>query len=251
MKKYEYQCGYSKMHPDVMYDIEMRQQKSKKMLAVLDEYYSGKLEELSVLDIGCSTGIISSYLSQRFASLVGIDIDESAIEYAIKKYPFGNLKFYVRDAMNTGFADESFDVVICAQVYEHIPDSYQLLAEIRRVLKPEGICYFAAGNRLNFMEPHYKLPFLSVIPKPLAHLYLRILKRGKFYYENHLTYWGLKRLVSQFDVIDYTTRIVNDPWEYHATEMVKPNSFKQKVAIQVIRVAYWLCPTYIWLLRKK
>jgi len=125
--------------------------------------------------------------------------------------------------MNTGFDNESFDLVICAQVYEHVPDSKQLLAEIKRLLKPNGICYFAAGNRLNLIEGHYKLPFLSVIPKPLAHVYLLILGRGKYYYENHLTYWRLKRLVLQFefDVVDYTAKVIYEPEKYSATEIVR------------------------------
>jgi len=252
-RNYKYQFGFSNLHPKEMYDTFGREQKARKALSVLNDYYRGNLEELTVLDIGCSTGIISHYLSDKFKKVIGIDIDNSAIEYARGNWQSQNLEFYVRDGMNTGFDNESFDVVTCAQVYEHVPDSKQLLAEIKRLLKPNGICYFAAGNRLNFLEGHYKLPFLSVIPKPLAHAYLRILGRGKYYYENHLTYWGLRRLISQFDfdVVDYTAKVIYDPKKYSATEMVRQGSFKQKMAILIIKVAYWLCPTYIWLLRKK
>jgi 2-polyprenyl-3-methyl-5-hydroxy-6-metoxy-1,4-benzoquinol methylase len=247
-----YQYGFSNMHFKEVYDIQKRQQKARKILAVLNNYYNGQIQEFTVLDMGCSTGIISSYLAPSFASVTGIDIDEPAIDYAINRIKTSSTQFYLRDAINTGFADESFDIVICAHIYEHLPCPHKLLSEIKRVLRPGGVCYFAAENRLNFWEAHYYLPFLSLIPKPLAHFYLRFTRKGKFYYENLLTYWGLKRLISQFDfdIIDYTPLIINEPEKYSAVEMIKPNSIKQKAAKRIIKLAYWLCPTYIWLLRK-
>jgi 2-polyprenyl-3-methyl-5-hydroxy-6-metoxy-1,4-benzoquinol methylase len=252
MNDNKYQYGFSKIHSKEVYDIKKREQKAKKIFAVLNNYYNGAIKGLAVLDMGCSTGIISNYLSQSFASVVGIDIDEPAIDYAINKMQTENIQFYVRDALNTGFANESFDIVICTHIYEHVPDPYQLLSEIKRVLKFDGVCYFAAENRLNFLEAHYKLPFLSLIPKPLAHLYLRFTGKGEFYYENLLSYWGLRRLISQFDfdIIDYTPLIINKPGRYSAVEMVKPNSIKQRISSRIVKLAYWLCPTYIWLLRK-
>lgn len=72
--------------------------------------------------------------------------------------------------------------------------------EIYRVLRPGGVCFLAAGNRFVFMEAHYHLPFLSVIPKWMAHKYINLFKKADYYYETHLTYWGLKKLVSKFDI---------------------------------------------------
>ena len=247
----KYQYGYSEMHPSEMYDVTMREQKAKKMLSVLDEHYSEKLETLSLLDIGCSTGIISNELSKRFGKVIGIDVDEEAVIHAKKYYQTDNLHFSVEDGINLRFPDNFFDVVICAHVYEHVPDSHKLISEIHRVLKPEGTCYFAAGNRITLIEPHYALPLLSIIPKPLANLYLRAFKKGDFYYENLLTVWRLRSLVSQFEVIDYSSKIIQDPEKYCATEIVRPGSLKQKIALWVLERAYWLFPTYVWLLRKK
>ncbi len=152
--------------------------------------------------------------------------------------------------MKLPFADSCFDVLICAQIYEHVPNSSTLLSEIHRVLKRGGICYFSAGNRLSINEPHYRLPFLSVIPRPLAHLYLRLAGRGTFYYEKHLSYWGLKALVRRFEIIDYTSRIVMDPELFHAGYMIRPGTLKARLARLVLRTAYWAFPGYVWLLRK-
>lgn len=250
MTYYDYQYGFSEAHPDTVYDVQEKEQKAKKILSVLDDYYSGELDKLSLLDIGCSAGIISHVLSKRFRRVIGIDIDEPSVKFAKKNYHSNKVQFSIQDGISLGFPEHSFDVVLCAHVYEHVPDSSLLLAEIHRVLKPDGICYLAAGNRLKLIEPHYKLPLLSVIPKPLANLYLRVLKRGDFYYEKLLTLWKLQALVYQFEVIDYTLEIIENPHRYYATEMVGHGSLKQKIATWVSRTAYWLCPTYIWLLRK-
>jgi len=247
----KYQYGFSDFHRNSMYDILTREQKAKKIISVLNDFYSGGLEGFSLLDLGCSTGIIANILSKKFGRVVGIDIDTSAIKYANENFRSENLEFTIGDAMCTGFTDESFDVIVCAHVYEHVPDASLLLSEINRILKPGGVCYFAAANRLNPIEPHYKLAFLSIIPKPFAHLYLRIMGKGNYYYESLLTFWGLKKLVSGFNVMDYTLKILKMPQKYSATEMIQPGTFKQKMILRIIKIAYWLSPTYIWLLQKK
>ena len=251
MTEYTYQYGFSELHPDSMYDAAMREQKANKMLSVLSDFYAGGIETLSLLDIGCSTGIISHLLSKKLGRVVGIDIDGKAVKHAQKNYASHKLMFSIQDSMNLGFPHGSFDVAVCAHVYEHVPDANRLLSEIHRVLRQGGVCYFAAGNRLNLIECHYNLPLLSILPKPLAHLYLRALRRGRFYYENHRTLWGLKKLVSQFHLIDYTSKIIGDPQKFYTTELFRPGSVKQKTALWAVKNLYWLCPTYIWLLQKK
>ncbi len=241
---------FSEKYSNAAYNIKMREQKAKKILAVLDDYYSGNLKNLTLLDIGCSVGIISNMLSKRFAEVAGIDVDEQAIKYAQANYNSENMEFRIGSGINLDFPDKTFDVVVCSHIYEHVPDAKSLLYEIYRVLKTKGVCYFAAGNRLSLIEPHYKLPLLSIMPKYFANLYLRILKKGDVYCENHLTSWRLKRLVSRFEIMDYTLKIIQDPHKYRLTEMIKHNSFKQKIALWVLKKVYWLCPTYIWLLRK-
>lgn len=245
-----YQHGFTELYPHVARNVELRKQKARKLLSVLDDHFSGKLENLSVLDNGCSTGIISNMLSKRFRNVQGIDINPKRIKHARENFQSSNLQFSVQRGSRTDSPDNTFDIVVCTQVYEHVPDAEQLMAEIYRVLKPGGICYFAAGNRLKILESHYKLPFLSIVPKSLAHLYLRVLGRGKFYFEKHLTLWELRRLVRRFEIIDYTLKIIRDPEKFCATEMIKPGSFRQKISLWVLGHAYWICPTYIWLLRK-
>lgn len=241
---------FSKANPKIVYAVPLREQKGRKILSVLSDYYNGDLGTLSLLDIGCSSGVISNILSHSFGTVTGIDIDTPAIRYAKNNYNSNKLQFSIQDASTLGFPDRSFDVVVCSHIYEHVSDPVKLMSEIYRVLKAEGVCYFAAENRLRLIESHYKLPLLSIVPVPLAHRYLQILNRGSFYHERPLSLSGLRRLVSKFEVIDYTFKIMEDPQRYHADDLLQKNSVKQRMALQIARMVYWLCPTYVWLLRK-
>lgn len=248
----EYQKNYTEnpVAKKNMYDEDGRGTKAMKIVAVLKEH-CGELSQLSILDVSCSTGLMPRCFAPHFSRVTGIDIDEGAVAHARECNDLANVDFKVMDALHTGFADNTFDVVVCNQMYEHVPDAEQLLQEIRRILVPGGVCYFGATNRLKVIETHYgRLPFLSFLPKPLANLYLRILGRGDRYYENLYTYWTLKRMCKSFDVTDYTVDVVRQPARFGAVDTLTPGSWQQKLALLVLRYAYWFSPGYIWLLEK-
>ena len=249
MKDYPNSLPFSQRFPEVVYDGLRRQQKAGKILSVLWDFLGERLWQHTILDIGCSSGIISNFIADRVQLIVGTDVDTDSVFYANGEKKV-NSRFLPSDAQALPFREEAFDIVICAHVYEHVPDPRQLMKEIHRVLRPGGICFLAAGNRLRLVEPHYKLPFLSFLPAFLADLYLTISRKGSHYHEKHLTYWGLKRLVSDFQVFDYTIRIIRDPEKYSATELCSSGSLQQKLALLLCRFAYGLVPTYIFLLRK-
>lgn len=245
-----YQNNFSDMHRDALYDKAGKERKANTIVLVLKDFFGDGLDKLKVLDIGASTGIIGNYLSNQFGSVLGIDIDQKAIDYANENANNPNLRFELGDAMALDIADDTFDVVICAHIYEHVPDSAIMMREIFRVLKPGGVCYFVAGNRFNYREQHYDLPLLSVIPRPLAHIYLRLAGKGSYYYEKHLSYWGLKWLAKDFLIHDYTKKSVMDPAKYGIDYMLAVDSAKYRLARFIADYAYFLFPTYIWLLQK-
>ena len=250
MKNTHDQPAFSETYPQSVYNTEIRQKKAKTIIAVLNDFLGTDFRSFFILDIGCSTGAITHYLSDYFGEVIGIDVDEPAIQYARENFTKDNITFNMGDAMDIGFPENSFDVVICAHVYEHVPDAERLMNEIHGVLKPGGVCYFSAGNRLTVKEPHYKLPFLSVMPRYFAHHYMKITGKGNFYYEKHLSYRGLKRLIRKFEWIDYTKKIIENPELFYADYMIKHGTKKSTMAKLIVNYAYWLCPSFIWLLRK-
>lgn len=248
----EYQSNYTEnpVARENMYDEEGRVRKARKIVAVLDDYCED-ISKMSILDVSCSTGLIANYFAPLFDQVTGIDIDADAVDFARANSDARNVEFHVMDALHTSFDDDSFDIVVCNQMYEHVPDAGQLLREIRRILVPGGVCYFGATNRLKIVETHYgRLPFLSWLPKPLANLYLRMLGRGSHYYENLHTYWTLQRLCAEFEVIDYTVAVVREPERFAIDDMIRPGRARQRVALALLRLAYWISPGYIWILRK-
>lgn len=250
MTKPSLQLGFSNTYASASFDRKGRERKAKKVLAILEDDL-GNLETLRLLDIGCSTGFMSRHYAGRFREVVAVDVDTPALLFANTSNSADNLQFLAMDSQKLAFPDASFDAVTCTHIYEHVPDPTKLMREIHRVLKPGGACFFSAGNRFSWMEPHYRLPLLSVIPKPWADLYLRLLKRGDHYYETHLSYWGLRKLVAQFVLTDYTLAVVEHPQRYFAEDMITPGSWRQKLALRLLKHCFWICPTYLWLLKRR
>ena len=242
---------HRKLRPKAVFNQNPGARKAHTILAVLKNHLSMRLHDGALLDIGCSTGIMADALASYFKKVVGIDIDENAIQFARSTFRRPNLEFSLQDCLNLDFTDEAFDLVVCAHVYEHVPDAGRLLEEIHRVLRPGGICYFAAGNRLAVREPHYGLLFLSYLPRTAADAYLRWSRKGSVYYEKHRTVWGLRRLVRRFTVIDYTPRLIETPSLFGLDYLVKDGTRRHRLAKFAVRHFYWLCPTYIWLLQKE
>jgi ubiquinone/menaquinone biosynthesis C-methylase UbiE len=242
-----YQYGYSNKCGSV-YDVQSRERKAQTMIIVLSDFLKKPLRDLRLLNVGGSAGIIDNYLAGHFGSVVGVDIDEPAITYARNTYHKANLEFRVGDALKLEFTDNAFDVIVCSQVYEHVPDAQRMMDEIFRVLVPRGVCYFAASNRVMWNEPHYNLPLLSLIPRPLAHGYVRLTGKASHYHELHYSYWGLQNLVRHFVVHDYTLKMIQDPNKYCIDYMISPGSIKTSFARFIVKHFRCLSPGYIWLL---
>jgi ubiquinone/menaquinone biosynthesis C-methylase UbiE len=243
-----YQTGYSDINKS-LYDKDHRLVKSKKILAVLCDIHELQLATCRVLELGCSTGMNANFLAEYCGECIGIDIDEKALRYA-RDHAHPRVGFIYGDAMNIPFPDNCYDVVVCNHVYEHVPDSGQMMEEIFRILRPGGVCYFAAGNKYGLIEGHYHLPFLSWLPKSLAHIYLNLSGKGSYYYENHLSYPALCRLVRKFCVTDYTMKIIRDPARFRGEDMIRPGSVICRIPEFMLKRGQLFFPTYIFILRK-
>lgn len=243
-----YQPDFSTIY-ESMHSVEERGRKAATMVAILRESLGDRLAHASVLNLGCSTGLIDEYIAPQVARMTGVDIDEPAIALAKSRRNAPNLDFEIGDAMHLGFVDETFDVVICSQVYEHVPDASRMMTEIRRVLRQGGVCYFAATNKWALIEKHHRLPFLSWLPQRLADRYMRITGKGDSYYERHLGYGSLLALVSGFRLEDCTGKVLTTPGRYEA-EYLFGSAWQRRVAGFLFRTLRPIFPGYIWLLWK-
>lgn len=91
-----------------------------------------------ILDVGSASGWFLSKMSKRFpkAKCVGVDVYKNAITYGKNKYK--SIRFVHADAHKLPFQDDSFDMIVCTEVLEHVTNPKGVLKEIRRVLKQHG-----------------------------------------------------------------------------------------------------------------
>lgn len=101
-----------------------------------------------ILDVGCGSGYGDNYLASSGArKVIGGDVSEEAIEYAVKHYPREGLHFLRLDGGRLPFGERYFDVVISFEAVEHMPRYEDFFAECRRVLKDDGIFICSTPNK--------------------------------------------------------------------------------------------------------
>lgn len=133
-----------------------------------------------MLEIGTGSGGIAHYFGT--AGAMGWEVE--AIDVEDVRLVTEGFRFTRVDDVALPFADASFDVVVSNHVIEHVGDARQQawhLAELARVLRPDGIGYLAVPSRWMLVEPHYRLPFLSWLPQRIADAYVRLAGKGSYY----------------------------------------------------------------------
>lgn len=115
-------------------------------------------KDMKVLELACGTGQLTFRLADKAKSWEATDFAENMIKEAKASYMKGNrkmdgLKFSVQDATNLSYEDASFDAVMIANALHIMPEPEKALAEIKRVLKKDGILYaptFVHGESVRF-----------------------------------------------------------------------------------------------------
>jgi ubiquinone/menaquinone biosynthesis C-methylase UbiE len=250
--KNKYQLDFSKALPGVLNENK-RRLKANKMISVIEDYLhknNRKMFGINCLDIGGSAGFVAKLLSKRAARVTIIDIDKNALNIGKKINCAKNIKYQLADAMNLPFKDNTFDLIICNQVYEHVPSAERLISEIYRVLNEEGICYFGAVNKYDIIEKHYKLPFLSWLPRNIANKYLKLFRKIE-YYEMPLSYFELKKLFKRFKMIDYSHKIVKNPAKFYSSDVINPHGILTRFPEGLLKVLIPIMPSFVFILVKE
>lgn len=97
--------------------------------------------EMNVLELACGTGQLSFPLSSRVRLWEATDFSPNMIREAQKRPGSSRLHFSVQDATHLPYGDGTFDAVVIANALHIMPRPELALAEIRRVLKPDGLLF--------------------------------------------------------------------------------------------------------------
>jgi len=134
-----------------------------------------------ILDLGCGQGHITDKMRQALysAEFTGLDYSISAIDYAHEHYP--GIDFAVGDAYENPYALKFFDVVVCNNLWEHVPDPLFLLSRIDWILKPGGFIIVSTPSRYRLRNL-----FRVLIGKPVS-----------FMSHHHVTEYSVGQVIEQ------------------------------------------------------
>lgn len=135
----------------------------EQQLNILREVGRAVDKNASVLDLGCGNGeTVKAYRDKSF-DCYGADIrfkDGSNVAYLEKE---GYIRTINPADYRLPFEDNSFDLVLSDQVFEHVQDYDGALSEIRRVLKHDGQCLSFFPSRYSIIEVHVFVPLATII----------------------------------------------------------------------------------------
>jgi SAM-dependent methyltransferase len=178
--------------PHAVLDLASRRWKGEKILRMLD--LPARDTPWRVLEVGTGSGGIAHYI----ATHPDVRCEVTSVDVVDVRTIRDGYRFVQVDGTHLPFDDDAFDVVITNHVIEHVGDvaaQRAHLAECARVLAPGGRGYLAVPNRWMLVEPHFKLAFLSWLPRWLRDRYVRMAGKGTHYDCEPLTVPELESLL--------------------------------------------------------
>jgi ubiquinone/menaquinone biosynthesis C-methylase UbiE len=107
--------------------------------------------DLHILDIGCGTGQFAAAALRHLpkAQVWGLDLSGGMLQRAATRIPEldGRLHLVQGDSERLPFRDNHFDAVTCSHSFHHYPQQHRVLAEMHRVLRPDGRLLLIDGDR--------------------------------------------------------------------------------------------------------
>lgn len=222
-------------------NINSRVNKAKQIELILSEYID--LRKSAILDLGCGSGIIANHLGKKYPLVYATDVvDERVLK--------DSYRFNLQNKSKLPYKDNTFDLIIANYVFEHEKNKTNFLREIRRILKPRGMCYLSTCNRFFPIEPHFSLPLLSVLPRKIADQYVRVFKKGDFFDIYSLNLSDCNTLFDKFfDYLNITDIVVKKYYRYVSKNIIFRVVVNYTPAV-IFRKLLFFFPGWIFILKK-
>lgn len=137
-----------------------------------------------VLDVACGEGYGTYLLAEKAKSVVGVDLDVTAIAHARVKYSLPNLEYLQGNCTSLPLDDGSVDMVVSFETLEHHAEHEAMMLELRRVLSPTGVLLISTPDRRNYSDDRsYVNPFHvhELYADEFRQLVLRYFPHADFY----------------------------------------------------------------------
>lgn len=135
------------------------------MLGLRDIRFSSITENLlptakTFLDIGCATGMLITSLASQGWKVQGVEVCQPSAEYGRKT---NNVPIFAGTLEEAGFADNSFNVIHCSHLIEHLTDPLRFLWEVSRLLTDGGFFIVTTPNAAGLQARLFKQRWRSAI----------------------------------------------------------------------------------------
>ena len=163
----------------------------------------GSIKGKRILDIGCGGGILCESLALEGAEVVGIDLAEAGLEVARLHLLESGLDVQYQNVSAEEFAklnSQSFDIVTCLEMLEHVPQPASIIKSCSKLVKPKGNVFFSTINR------NPKSYFFAIVG---AEYVLNLLPKGTHHYEkfirpSEIDKWARRNNLSIASIIGMT-----------------------------------------------
>lgn len=105
-----------------------------------------------VLDIASGEGYGSAMLAEHALQVIGVDISEQAVAHAQQRYQRDNLEYRVGSCAAIPLPDASVDLLISFETIEHHDQHQEMMQEIRRVLRKDGVLLISSPDKLTYSD---------------------------------------------------------------------------------------------------
>jgi len=191
---------------------KQRFQEGVELAASFHDKYNGR--PLHILDLGAGTGGVSAALAANGKHrVVAVDIVANEDLRAMRGAVHVEQVIATADALP--FEDESFDVVLCLETIEHLPNARASAREMMRVLRSGGQVMITTPARLRFLwkpDPHYQVRGLAALPDAMQRkVVVDKLKLTDSYDVQHL-FWTAGGMIRMFPNRGRVETLVAIPW---------------------------------------
>lgn len=181
-------------------------------LQLVKEATNGDTTTLRICDLGCGQGHITAAIRKSYpnAETSGLDYSISAITRAAESYK--DIDFVVANAYEPPYCPEYFDIVVCNNLWEHVPDPLRLLGAISRILRTDGSLIMSTPSRYRLRN---LLGVLRGRPVALAS-------------NHHITEYSVGQVIEQLQFGGFETKVVSPPMQRSC------NTLRDLVAFRIL-----------------